>query len=171
MVADCEEPLKRVPDNERLAALGTHEHGHSLEVEPQALSREQIAELKPFVDFQSHTVPHPILPYCDRAKAWSEINDSKRQLESSYGLSVFALSYPNGDYPSREVRLAEEASYVCGIRSTSASTPLKRISTGCGGSGSMTRTTRASSWSRRAGCGTASSDSWPNRLMGTPKNL
>ncbi len=115
MVADSE-PLKRIPDEERRAALrmAEQEH-HSPEVEAQALSHEQIAELKPFVDFESHTISHPILPYCDREKAWTEISDSKRQLESSYGLSVFALSYPNGDYSSREMRLAKKAGYTCGL--------------------------------------------------------
>jgi peptidoglycan/xylan/chitin deacetylase (PgdA/CDA1 family) len=114
-MADCE-PLKRVPDEARLAALGTAEPEHdSLEVEPHALTDEQIAELTPFVDFQSHTISHPILPYCDDAKARIEISDSKRQLESSYNLSVFALSYPNGDYSSREIELAKAAGYTCGL--------------------------------------------------------
>jgi peptidoglycan/xylan/chitin deacetylase (PgdA/CDA1 family) len=131
MVADCE-PLKRIPDDERLAELRiAEEKHHSPEVEPQALSHEQIAELKPFVDFQSHTISHPILPYCNSAKAWTEISDSKRQLESSYGLSVFALSYPNGDYSSREIRLAKEAGYTCGLSVdfgfNSARTDLYRV--------------------------------------------
>ena len=130
-VADSE-PLKRIPDDQRLAELRTAEQEQPLsEVEPQALSREQIVELKPFVDFESHTISHPILPYCDGAKAWAEINDSKRQLESSYGLSIFALSYPNGDYSSREITLAKRAGYACGLSVdhgfNSARTDLYRI--------------------------------------------
>jgi peptidoglycan/xylan/chitin deacetylase (PgdA/CDA1 family) len=129
--SDCE-PLKRIPDDERLAELAAHEEEHrSSEVEPEALSREQIAELKPFVDFESHTISHPILPYCNEAKAWTEISDSKRLLESSYGLSVFALSYPNGDYSAREVMFARKAGYTCGLSVdfgfNSAGTDLYRV--------------------------------------------
>jgi poly-beta-1,6-N-acetyl-D-glucosamine N-deacetylase len=131
MVADPE-PLKRIPDEERRSALRTTEQQHhSPVIDTQALSHKQIAELKSFVDFESHTISHPILPYCDRQKAWTEISDSKRQLESSYGLSVFALSYPNGDYSSREMRFAKKAGYTCGLSVdfgfNSAQTDLYRV--------------------------------------------
>jgi peptidoglycan/xylan/chitin deacetylase (PgdA/CDA1 family) len=100
-------------------------------VETRALSNKQIVELKSFVDFESHTISHPSLPYCDHQKAWTEISDSKRQLELSYGLSVFALSYPNGDYSSREIRLAKKAGYACGLSVdfgfNSARTDLYRV--------------------------------------------
>jgi poly-beta-1,6-N-acetyl-D-glucosamine N-deacetylase len=110
------EPLKRIRDEERLALLRESRRGSNARgAEPQALSDEQITGLKPIVDFQSHTISHPILPYCDGAKAWKEINESKRQLESSYGLSIYALSYPNGDYSAREMRLAKEAGYTCAL--------------------------------------------------------
>jgi peptidoglycan/xylan/chitin deacetylase (PgdA/CDA1 family) len=110
------ESLKRIRDDERLEKVDKHKQEHpSPQLEPRALSQEQIAELRSFVDFESHTISHPILPYCNSAKAWTEIADSKRELESSYGLSVFALSYPNGDYSSREVRFARKAGYTCGL--------------------------------------------------------
>ena len=116
LTVDEAAPLKRIPDEERLARLrGDGSESAAADAEPQALSDEQVTELKRIVDFQSHTVSHPILPYCDSAKAWTEISESKRQLETSYGLSIFALSYPNGDYSARELRLAKEAGYTCAI--------------------------------------------------------
>ncbi len=126
------EPLKRIRDEERLARLRTDSDGRdAADCEPQALSGDQITKLKPLVDFQSHTISHPILPFCDSAKAWREINESKRQLETSYGLSIFALSYPNGDYSSREIKLAEEAGYSCALSVdfgfNSAETDLYRL--------------------------------------------
>ena len=126
------EPMKRIPDEERLARLGQDgSEWDSADTEPQALSDEQIAELKRVVDFQSHTISHPILPYCDGAKAWMEIEESKRQLETSHGLSVFALSYPNGDYSAREMRLAKDAGYACALSVdfgfNSAKTDLYRL--------------------------------------------
>lgn len=72
-----------------------------------------------------------VVDNCNGAKAWAEINDSKGQLESSYGLSIFALSYPNGDYSSREITLAQRAGYACGLSVdhgfNSARTDLYRI--------------------------------------------
>jgi peptidoglycan/xylan/chitin deacetylase (PgdA/CDA1 family) len=110
------EALKRVPDAERVAALLSVEgESPGPEVEPQALSQEEVSGLKEFVDFESHTVSHPILPYCHDAKAWTEIDGSKRQLEAMFDLSVVALSYPNGDYTSREIRYASDAGYTCGL--------------------------------------------------------
>jgi peptidoglycan/xylan/chitin deacetylase (PgdA/CDA1 family) len=110
------EALKRVPDAERVAALlSVEEESRGPGVEPQTLSHEEISDLKEFVDFESHTVSHPILPYCRDAKAWTEIDGSKRQLEATFGLSVVALSYPNGDYTSREIKFASDAGYTCGL--------------------------------------------------------
>lgn len=112
---DDPEPLKRIPDAERLERLrseGLPEEGRVRE----ALSDQEIREMAgPFVDFQSHGLSHPILPRCDEAKARAEIFESRAQLESRYGLGVYAFSYPNGDCGEREVRLVREAGYVCAI--------------------------------------------------------
>lgn len=110
------ESLKRLTNNERsqeLKAMG-FEQNKDYE-DRQALSSEEIEEMRPFVDFQSHTCYHPILPQCDDITAQEEIVASKKQLESSFGLDVYALSYPNGDYSDRDIRLVKEAGYQCGI--------------------------------------------------------
>jgi peptidoglycan/xylan/chitin deacetylase (PgdA/CDA1 family) len=107
--------MKRVPDDVRLARLPLPGQESDVPLEPQALTHEQIAEMKQYVDFQSHTISHPILPFCAEAKAWAEISDSKLQLESTHGLSIIALSYPNGDYSAREIRLAKNAGYTAGL--------------------------------------------------------
>src|SRR5262249_51171283 len=63
--------LKQVPDEERLRLLreGGFDEPEEL-AEPEALSAEEILELQgPLVDFQSHTVSHPMLPHCSEAKA------------------------------------------------------------------------------------------------------
>lgn len=129
------ERLKEFDDSERLLKL--REVGFDEEQEHQerqALSREEILEMKEFVDFQAHTVFHPILPKCDNCRAGLEIGQCKSDLESAYGLSIHSLSYPNGDYGEREVELARVMGYRCAFTvdygfNTLATDPfrLKRI--------------------------------------------
>jgi len=108
--------LKALPDEERIQALLVKGHADTREYEArQSLSRDEIAEMKSSVDFQSHTVFHPILPACSIERARWEIVGSKEALESEHGLRIYALAYPNGDYSDREVGLLQNAGYTCGL--------------------------------------------------------
>lgn len=110
------EALKKIPNEQRLERLRQYGFAQEQEYdEIQALSKEQIEEMKSWVNFQSHTCFHPILPQCDDDTAEKETEESKRQLEETFGLTINALSYPNGDYSERDIRLAQEAEYECGI--------------------------------------------------------
>jgi peptidoglycan/xylan/chitin deacetylase (PgdA/CDA1 family) len=80
--------------------------------ERQALSREEILEMAPFVDFEVHTRFHPILPQCSAEEAWQEIAESKRELEALLGRACRHFSYPNGDYLDREVELSRRAGFA-----------------------------------------------------------
>ena len=70
----------------------------------ESLNVSEVRELRDLVDFQSHTVSHPILPACSDEKATEEIALSKRQLETQLDLRVNALAYPNGSYTARRWR-------------------------------------------------------------------
>jgi peptidoglycan/xylan/chitin deacetylase (PgdA/CDA1 family) len=108
--------LKALPDEQRVQTLLGKGHSDTRDYETrQALSRDEIAEMKSAVDFQSHTVFHPILTACSSERASREIFDSKQALETQCGLKVCALAYPNGDYSDREVRLLRNAGYTCGL--------------------------------------------------------
>src|SRR5262249_41878727 len=109
-VADPER-LKRLPDEERLSALA----GVARPEERQALSRYEVELMRPEIDFQSHTATHPVLPRCSDGKAEAEIGGSKQALEERYGLDVYALAYPNGDYSPRDAALARTAGYRCAL--------------------------------------------------------
>lgn len=82
---------------------------------PQALQNTHIEDMKHYVNFQSHTMYHPILPKCNEREAQKEIFGSKEILENTYGLKINAISYPNGDYSERDILLSKEAGYKCGI--------------------------------------------------------
>jgi peptidoglycan/xylan/chitin deacetylase (PgdA/CDA1 family) len=108
--------LKRVADNERINTLSGLGFSEAAEYATrQALSLSEIEEMKPVVDFQSHTVYHPLLPQCSAPRAATEISDSKIQLEEKFGLSINALAYPNGDYSAREIAAAEASGYKCAV--------------------------------------------------------
>lgn len=110
------ESLKKLTNVQRLETLkqwGLDQQKDYQDV--QALTKEQIAEMKSQVDFQSHTCFHPILPLCNDEEAWQEIAGSKRQLENDFGIRITALSYPNGDYSERDIKMAKEAGYRCGV--------------------------------------------------------
>lgn len=110
------EALKRIANSERLQKLEAFGFEQEKEfADRQALTDNEIKEMQTLVDFQSHTCFHPILPQCDTATARHEIADSKLQLEQRYNLKINTLSYPNGDYSERDIQLAKEAGYTCGV--------------------------------------------------------
>ena len=81
----------------------------------QALQKEQIEEMKYYINMQSHTLFHPILPKCSFNEAKKEIFKSKEILENEYNLNINAISYPNGDYSDRDINFSKDAGYKCGI--------------------------------------------------------
>jgi peptidoglycan/xylan/chitin deacetylase (PgdA/CDA1 family) len=108
--------LNHLPDAERLNRLRELGFDEAREFsKPDALSRHDIKGLSCVVDFQSHTVSHPALPYCSDEKAEQEILHSKQELERDYGFDIYALSYPNGDYSDRETLFAKRAGYECAL--------------------------------------------------------
>jgi peptidoglycan/xylan/chitin deacetylase (PgdA/CDA1 family) len=110
------EALKHQGDAERLTRLQRLGFDQTVEgAEGDALSKHEIEQLSSLVDFQSHTVSHPVLPYCSSEKARDEIFRSKQDLEREYGFVIYALSYPNGDYSDREIVLARGAGYRCAL--------------------------------------------------------
>jgi peptidoglycan/xylan/chitin deacetylase (PgdA/CDA1 family) len=107
--------LKTLPDAERLARLAEHGFEEDREYETrQALSWEEMEEMRASVDFQSHTMYHPILVRCDRDRARREISQSKADLEAR-GFPAYALAYPNGDYSEATASLVREAGYECAL--------------------------------------------------------
>lgn len=110
------EDLKKIPNKERLEILRGFGFEQTKEFDDrQALSKNDIEDMKAMVDFQSHTEFHPVLPNCTTSEAYKEISQSKKDLEEKYGLKIYALSYPNGDYSDRDISIAKKEGYTCGI--------------------------------------------------------
>lgn len=108
--------LKRASNRDRLRLLKNAGFTPEREFQtPQAMNRRQIEDLKPWFDLQAHTISHPCLPRCTDAEAREEIITSKQVLERDWGLKIDSIAYPNGDYSDRDIALAKEAGYQCGV--------------------------------------------------------
>jgi peptidoglycan/xylan/chitin deacetylase (PgdA/CDA1 family) len=44
-----------------------------------------------------------------------EIAGSKSELEARFGLNIYAMAYPNGDYSDREIEIVRSAGYQCAL--------------------------------------------------------
>lgn len=108
--------LKLESTNKRLELLSKVGFKQDKEYnQPQALQRSHIDQMKHFINMQSHTMFHPILPRCTFEDAKKEIFNSKEFLEREYDLKINAIAYPNGDYSERDITLVKKAGYECGI--------------------------------------------------------
>lgn len=110
------ERMKDLPNEERLEILAKKGFKQDKDYEkPQALQKAHIDEMKPYVNFQSHTMFHPILTMCNDEDSRQEIFGSKKYLESQFGLNINTIAFPNGNYTEREIQYVKEAGYKCAI--------------------------------------------------------
>lgn len=77
----------------------------------QALSLEELKEMRSKIDIQSHSKYHPVLPQCSDSESRREIEDSRRCLETLLEKPVEHFSYPNGDYDCREIAYLKSCGY------------------------------------------------------------
>jgi peptidoglycan/xylan/chitin deacetylase (PgdA/CDA1 family) len=108
--------LLQTVDNETRLAILAERHGFRQDADGgngrQALSREEVAELRASVDFESHTRFHPILTACTDEEARLEIEGSRAEIAELTGREPRHFAYPNGRYGEREVALLEQAGYA-----------------------------------------------------------
>jgi peptidoglycan/xylan/chitin deacetylase (PgdA/CDA1 family) len=110
------EILKQAAEDERLRELASSGFASDTQfTDRQALSAGDLAEMAPWVDFQSHTRSHPILTRCSDERAVSEIAGSAEDIERLTGVRPRAFAYPDGAYCDRDVELVRQAGYECAI--------------------------------------------------------
>ncbi len=78
------------------------------------LNLAEIEEMKPYVDFQSHGMFHPLFPLCSNKELAYELSESKRLLSSLLETEIYAVSYPYGRASQREMMVAQTAGYQIG---------------------------------------------------------
>ena len=110
---DLNTRLKKTPNKEKNRFL-YEKNGYYPEKEyPERdfLSLDEIDQMKPYIDFQSHGMFHPVYPMCDNEELEEEMTQSRAYLEKLTGEECYAIAYPYGRYGSREVKMAEAAGY------------------------------------------------------------
>lgn len=81
----------------------------------QALNLNEIKKMESFVDFQSHSVFHPLLTKCTDKRSKYEIEQSKKDLESLLETEINTFSFPFGDYSEREIKFIKKAGYEAAV--------------------------------------------------------
>jgi peptidoglycan/xylan/chitin deacetylase (PgdA/CDA1 family) len=111
------ERLKGVTNSQRLADLQGHgfQQDATCDSSRTGLSKREIEEMTPYVDFQSHTRFHPILTKCDDDECSDEVARSKAEVEAITGGPCQHFAFPNGDYGQREIELLKQYGY-CSAR-------------------------------------------------------
>jgi hypothetical protein len=110
--------LKSMSELERRAVYSQYGFDHLADygVENRhALNIREVNEMAEtgYVDFQSHTMYHVILDKCDDEMSFSEIKNSRTQLEEKLSKPVCAIAYPNGNYGEREMEYVKLSGYKC----------------------------------------------------------
>jgi peptidoglycan/xylan/chitin deacetylase (PgdA/CDA1 family) len=79
-----------------------------------------VAEIKRLLaagmEIGSHTISHPKLSQLPTESSWTEISQSRSELQNALGTQVWAIAYPFGGPDSistREMHMAEKAGYDC----------------------------------------------------------
>lgn len=93
--------------------------------ERSALSKNEIIEMNPFVDFQSHTCFHPILTRCSDEELIEELLLSKQKLETLLNKKIKHISYPNGDFNANVISKVKSFGYLS-ARSTNSGHSTKK---------------------------------------------
>jgi peptidoglycan/xylan/chitin deacetylase (PgdA/CDA1 family) len=70
----------------------------------------------------AHSLSHPMLSQLPPEVGWSEISESKKNLEQALGRKIWAFAYPFGDslsVRSQEMEMAERAGFQCAFLNVS----------------------------------------------------
>lgn len=106
--------LKTMAHQDRLAVLRDHV-GYFPDREYDRrdfLTLDEMRSMQDVIDFQAHSIYHPVLPTCTEAEAEEEITAPKAWLEAELGTQCYAFAYPYGRQGPRERALAKKAGYT-----------------------------------------------------------
>ncbi len=115
------ESMKNLPEEQFLKEINKIKQ--EVYIDRSAVTIEQLIEMdkNKWIDIQSHTMTHPILTNLSYDSLKWELEASKIFLERKLNKKIFAFSYPNGSFSSREVEETKKF-YTCAV-STEESYP------------------------------------------------
>lgn len=110
------EHLKHMPAKDRQLALAgiLPEAGVQNNDGDAMLTWEEVLAMhREGVEFESHTITHPLLVYEDDQSVQFELRDCKQTLEEKLSRKIRAFAYPNGTWDNRVRAAAQDAGYEC----------------------------------------------------------
>ena len=82
----------------------------------QILTWEQVSEMEAYgMEIGSHTCTHRQLTELSAEEQWSEIAQSRADIEDKLGRQVISFCYPKGDLNEEIAQLVETAGYQCAV--------------------------------------------------------
>jgi len=108
--------LKKIRNSEKNLKLFKHNGYYPKKEYPSRsfLTLEEIKEMSPYVDFQSHGEFHPVFPMCSDEELRREISASKKYIEAATGHTCYAIAWPYGRFQQREIAVAKQLGYRIG---------------------------------------------------------
>ena len=111
------EHLKHMPAKDRELSLtrilSDAAGSHNNEGDRMLSWDEVLAMQASGIEFEAHTVSHPLLVYEDDQSVQHELKGCKQTLEDKLAHKVRALAYPNGTWDERVRNAAQLAGYEC----------------------------------------------------------
>jgi len=110
---DLNTHLKNISNREKNSFLQKH-NGYFPEKEYEDrdfLTLDEMKQMTPYVDFQSHGRFHPVFTMCSDEELLQEMIDSKKHIEDTFGHKCYAIAYPYGRHDQRVAELAQRAGY------------------------------------------------------------
>lgn len=91
----------------------------------KVLSANEVLDLSAgsLIDIGAHTVTHPSLPALARESQLSEMQASRKHLQSLLGQSVESFAYPYGDFAPETIDCARQSGFDCAV--TVAADPVR----------------------------------------------
>jgi peptidoglycan/xylan/chitin deacetylase (PgdA/CDA1 family) len=108
------EKIKRISNDERVKLINSIDEKVSYSPDDRvAMTINEIRYISemPQVTIGSHTVNHPILPYCSEDQVEYEIRESQLRLNEWTGKKIKFFSYPNGDFGNLERKILKKYGY------------------------------------------------------------
>ncbi len=109
------EQLKTLTSEERLAWVKRIENAIGGAVRPNWEGMMNWAQLRKLAhdghEIGSHSMSHPILPFCSDTELIYEVENSRRVIQEHLNIPVESFCYPNGDYDKRILKAVQQAGY------------------------------------------------------------
>ena len=134
------EYLKTISNKKRIKKIEIKKLLSSNTNQRDSLNLKEISEMQQYLDFQCHTMTHPILTYCDKKEIITELKDSKEKISTILKKEVNHFAYPNGNYNDDIIKSLKTFGYKSAVTvdfgfnslETTSNFEIKRIIAGGG---------------------------------------